>query len=230
MLIDQYKDLLVLAKPPNLHSVSGKSAQEQSLAGWLIKNYPEQGQLEDGGLVHRLDFETSGLMIAARSQESWLNLRSSFSSESTRKKYLALVAGKPVGSQQIESWLGSRHRRSKKVSVFIDPPSDGTTRMVKRQTTLKLLHYYQDEKISLVEVTITRGMRHQIRAHLAHLGHALVGDSLYGSEFSLPKLPELEFRKFFLHSWKVELKNPADSRISTYTCEQYSEPATDLLK
>jgi len=197
---------------------------EQTVSSWLGEIAPGQTRLEDSGLVNRLDFETSGLMVAAKNQKSWEQLRATFSSDSPRKSYLALVEGKPLKHQELETFLGSRHRRSKKVSVFIEPRRDEATRMVKRKTEIELVRYFEKERMSLVEVTITRGMRHQIRAHLAHLGHALAGDTLYGSEQSLPEWQDLESRKFFLHSWKLELKDPTTGKLSTYTCEEFIEP------
>jgi len=222
VLIYQDKELLVLAKPPDLHSITHSNVAEQTVSDWLGEIAPEQAELEDGGLVNRLDFETSGLMVAARNQKSREQLRDSFSSDSLKKIYLALVEGKPLKHQELETFLGSRHRGSKKVSVFIEPGRDETSRMVKRKTEIKLLRYFEEEQISLVEVTITRGMRHQIRAHLAHFGHALVGDALYGSEQSLPEWQGLKSRKFFLHSWKVQLKHPVTSEQHLLTCRMFA--------
>jgi len=210
-----YQDdfLLVINKPPEIHSANIPGSTGLSIATLLAKAYPEclkaSKKEDDAGLVNRLDFETSGLLIAGRTPEAWESLRLSLLAENMQKNYLAVVDGRAADHVFEKVYIGSPYRRSQKVKVYKDPPAK-KCRALPTTSEFKLLEYNQDKKISLVSVALGSGKRHQIRAHARHLGHPLTGDKLYGSNFSFRDFfpDSTGIPLFFLHAAEVVLEHP----------------------
>jgi 23S rRNA pseudouridine1911/1915/1917 synthase len=190
-----YEDaaVVVVNKPAGLPSHPLRAGELGTLANALVARYPECPRASDsrreGGLCHRLDTFTSGALLAARSPVAWRTLRAAFSAGKVEKQYLALVAGVP---QQDEFELalpllaGGGPEGSRRVLVATTPDQmyrrdamDAYTRFVVKQ---------RGRRFTLVQAYAQTGRRHQIRAHLAHLGLPLVGDELYGG----PRPQELE--------------------------------------
>jgi 23S rRNA pseudouridine1911/1915/1917 synthase len=193
-------NLLALNKPALIHSVSLKENSIETIANWLIKNYPgielSSDNPHDAGLINRLDFETSGILIAARTKSDWLALREQYKNLQIRKTYHALVHGKVSTPIVIEGYIGNRYRGSKKVSFSLMPEKrfQYTKSVIRR-----VINFDQNKCASMIEVETSTGARHQVRAHCASVGHVLVGDRLYGSEVHAI---------FKLHAAKVELIHP----------------------
>lgn len=132
------------------------------------------------GIVHRLDKDTSGVMVVAKHERALHALVEQFRQGSVRKEYLALVAGQPrPGTGRIETLIGRSRRDRKKMSAS---PTSGRTAVT---------HYRMIEPLgeaSLLEVRIQTGRTHQIRVHMAHIGHPVIGDRQYGRGAALPCL------------------------------------------
>jgi len=171
---------MVINKPAGLlvHATHTKS-QEPSLFGWLQQhNAAVANQLQRAGLIHRLDKETSGLLLIAKHVTSQLLLAKLFAERLITKTYLAIVQGHPEAAGSISLPLGRHlHARHKRMVNGIGAKP--------ALTTFKVLQYF--ESYSLLEVIIATGRTHQIRVHLAAIGHPVLGDFLYGTPTLLIK-------------------------------------------
>jgi 23S rRNA pseudouridine1911/1915/1917 synthase len=206
---------LVVNKPPNLHSTD-RSEGGPSIAALIARDYPEcrdaSPHQEDCGLVNRLDYGTSGLLIAARSRKDWELLHSLFTGGRVEKEYLVLLEGRFEGPILVENYLGTPHRGAKKVKVYTAKPPR-RARALPAATAFRSLRYDPESNATAAGARTYTGRRHQVRAHAAFLGHPLLGDHLYGATTPCP-LP----RPFFLHAAKLCLTLPDG------TTERYYAP------
>ncbi|NMB77074.1 MAG: RluA family pseudouridine synthase [Myxococcales bacterium] len=206
--------LLALFKPAGWNTFPGPGDGE-TLSGWLLHRIPELagvGPTSAPALLHRLDRPTSGLMLAARTPELYRALRQAFSEGAVEKRYLALVEGELPSPVFCDAPLGERYRRSKKVQVVSPAARRRVRRPRKARTEIEPL--CSAGGFTLCRVQIHTGVRHQIRAHLAHLGHPVAGDALYGARQILPGLEN----RIFLHANAARLVHPADERPRTFSC------------
>ncbi len=207
-IIYEDKDALVINKPAGLLTHTIKAHPDnKTLVAWLVKKYPSIKKVGDEptlrpGIVHRLDKETSGVMIVAKNQKSFEFLKGQFRAHKVRKTYLALVWGQfEMRSGIIEKPIGIKSGTLKR-TVKIDE----STKMVKAAKTI----YRVKKEIgpySLMEVEPLTGRTHQIRVHLAALHHPVVGDKLY-SQRERPK----GLRRLFLHALELEITLPNGAR------------------
>lgn len=208
-LIFQHEDFLVVEKPCGLtvHPAENKPGVaidfSNTLAGQLLEDFPQiktvGEKLFRPGIVHRLDKDTSGLMLIALKQESFLFFKKAFSERNIEKKYWALVWGKPKKkSGKIESLIGrSRNCPVKQAAVFsaskVDNPRPAES-------------WFEFKKnfgeISLLEVAPRTGRKHQIRVHLHLLGFPVVGDKKYQTK-ALKKKNQ-DFARHFLHAFSLK--------------------------
>lgn len=191
-------------KPANLHSVCLQGGKGQSLAALALLRYPELAlasrDAQDAGFISRLDFQTSGLIIAAKDRGVWEKLRALSAAEQLHKRYIAVLRGNIHKPVTVNAWLGSRYRRSKKISCF-ENASDKDIRAQRAQTLFKPLSYNPIFDLSLVLAEFSIGRRHQVRAHAAHIGHALYGDNLYDGR---PTKRLWDGPEFLLHSFAID--------------------------
>jgi 23S rRNA pseudouridine1911/1915/1917 synthase len=188
--------LVGVDKPGGWPSHPLQPGERGTLVNALVARFPEcAGASEDareGGLVHRLDADTSGVLLAARTRTSWVALRRAFSRQEVEKRYLAVVTGPIAENGEVE--LSLRHRAD-----HVEPALDGSGRPARTQ--FRVLSRAADA--SLLDVRIDTGVLHQIRAHLAAIGAPVLGDALYGGR-SQPGL-----KRFFLHASRLGLAHPA---------------------
>ncbi len=174
--------VLVVAKPPGQPSVAVRPGEAGTLAGALLGHYPELAQVGDdpreAGLVHRLDTPTSGLLVAARHQDAWDTLRQAVSGGRLAKRYFAMVPGASLPeSDRIDRALSPKPGNRRRVRVH-EAGSSGPDSAYVAVTDYQVVR--RVAAWALLEVSAARAYRHQIRAHLAAIGHPIVGDTLYG--------------------------------------------------
>jgi 23S rRNA pseudouridine1911/1915/1917 synthase len=188
--------LVAMVKPFGVPSHPLDPGERGTLANALVARYPECAGAGDdpreGGLAHRLDTDTSGLILAARTSDDWRKLRQAFGAGQVHKRYLALVTGSPPPRGSVDMPL---HHAGKLVKPIPHGELDAHTRF----SLVK-----QGEEMALLRVEAETGRMHQIRAHLAFLGHPLVGDVLYGG-------PARE-GGHFLHAAEIGFPHPRDGR------------------
>jgi len=196
-IVFEDKNIIVINKPAGLlvHPVKD---EKDTLVDWLIENYPEIKNIGDDikrpGIVHRLDKDTSGLMVIAKNQESFNWLKSQFSNRKIEKKYLALVHGMLKEKSGI---IAKSISRSKKKKQTIAPLKDTKSAI----TRYKVIKEY--ENYSLIETRPETGRTHQIRIHLASIGHPIAGDDKY--KF---KRQEKLLNRQFLHAFYLKFELP----------------------
>lgn len=196
-------DVVVVDKPAGMPSHPLLPGEMGTVANALVARHPAcaeaSGDPREGGLCHRLDIDTSGVLLAARTRAAWTALRADFSGRRVDKRYWALVTG-PLGDEgEIDLPLRHHPRHPDRV----EPALDGTGReAVSRFRILSRAGEY-----SFVEVTILTGVLHQVRAHLAGIGAPLVGDTLYGG-----RLDE-GLGRFFLHARALGFTQPSTQEV-----------------
>jgi 23S rRNA-/tRNA-specific pseudouridylate synthase len=190
--------LVALAKPAGLHSVRGRSGA--TVASYVAARFPAAtttGQYAaDGGLVHRLDRDTSGVLLAATDSETYQRVRAMFRRRQVTKTYLALVEGAVESRFTIDLALARRRAR-----VVAAGPSD---RALPATTRVQPLD--GSATWSLVAATTKSGVAHQIRAHLALAGHPIIGDRKYGGQIAPPDTRDGQL----LHALRVTLPDLID--------------------
>jgi 23S rRNA pseudouridine1911/1915/1917 synthase len=161
-----------------------------TLAGALVARYPEMRDVgyrkREPGILHRLDTGTSGLMLAARTEEAFNSLREMLRGGQIEKRYLARCVGDVVAPQAIDAPIANDPHNERRVRVCTDPREIKRLRAV--PATTEVLTSTPAPLGSLVEVRANHARRHQVRAHLASIGHPLLGDPLYGGP-DLPNTP-----------------------------------------
>jgi len=197
VIIYQDEDVAVIDKPPGLvvHPAPGHAGG--TLANALAAQFPRSagvGGRERPGIVHRLDKDTSGLMVAALSPEAHRSLQAQIAARRAGRRYLALVPGRMRPEQgTIDAPIGRDPRNRKRMAVRGVAPRDART----SYQTIELLPGY-----SLLEASLHTGRTHQIRVHLAAAGHPVAGDRTYQG----PPLPGLE--RQFLHAYRLSFAHP----------------------
>jgi 23S rRNA pseudouridine1911/1915/1917 synthase len=201
-----YCDAQVVAvnKPAGIASHPLRAGETGTLANRLVARFPEcagaGGDWREGGLAHRLDRETSGVLIAARDAEAWRALRRALKDASCEKSYLAEVVGRTEEQGTLSQPIGRSGRRGSRVKVGQgrNPlPAVTTWEVIEPRVVSTLLR-----------ARLHAGRAHQVRAHLAAMGHPIVGDDLYGDPAARALAERLGAFALRLHAESVRLRHP----------------------
>jgi 23S rRNA pseudouridine1911/1915/1917 synthase len=201
-IVDEDDAILVLDKPAGLVVHPGAGNRSGTLLNALLHHAPALGTLPRAGIVHRLDKDTSGLMVVAKTLQAQTHLVRQLQARSVARHYLALVSGDLVRSVVVDAPIG-RHPvlRTSMAVVASGRPARTHVDVVARHTAT-----------TLVRCRLETGRTHQIRVHLASIGHPLVGDPVYGGRNR--KLPEAlrNFPRQALHAEHLSLVHPVSHR------------------
>ncbi|WHZ19174.1 MAG: LSU rRNA pseudouridine(1911/1915/1917) synthase [Rhodanobacteraceae bacterium] len=215
-------DLLVIDKPAGLVVHPGAGNRDGTLLNALLHHAPDLARIPRAGIVHRLDKDTSGLLVVARTLPAHTALVAMLAARDIHRRYAAIVNGVPVAGGTVDAPL-DRH------------PSDRLRRAVREGGRPAVTHYRVREKFrahALLRCELESGRTHQIRVHMAHAGYPLVGDPLYGKGLRLPRgaTPELAealrgFKRQALHAERLAFAHP----VSGKALEFEADPPQDFL-
>ncbi len=203
-----YEDssLIVISKPPGLVVHPGSGNPQHTLVNGLLFHFTELADVGDPsrpGIVHRLDKDTSGVMVIARNSSAHQRLVQAFKDRKTEKYYLALVHGTPREKKgRIVAPIGRHPVSRQKMAV-----REITGRYAATNWRVERLF----DRYSLLAVKIETGRTHQIRVHLAHIKYPLAGDRVYGGNRN-----NKPFDRQMLHSWKLTLNHPESGEAMTF--------------
>jgi len=215
-IISETPDYLVINKPAGLAVHGGGNLKEATLTDWLLEHYPKIKSVGDDpvrpGLVHRLDKDVSGLMVVAKNQKSFINLKNQFKDREVNKEYIALIHGKIAKEDGVIDFPITRSKEGYKMAAL---PANAEELLVRKHpqgrdqgnidgyfksrnaltefTVLKRFVNY-----TLLRVNIKTGRTHQIRVHFFAYGHPLVGDNLYCTRKTKEKNKKLDLGRVFL--------------------------------
>lgn len=223
----QFEDdhILIINKPAGLTVHPGPGHRDDTLIHGLLHyfgpGFGSIGDVERPGLVHRLDQDTSGLMVVAKTDEAYQNLINQFKERTLKRTYQALVFGKLKTSKQTVDAPIGRHPRQRQRQAVISSGKPSVTHV-------KMLQDWCVEGlwISEVECQLETGRTHQIRVHMAHIGMPVIGDQTYGQATISKKYPETvrQFKRQALHASTLTLKHPVNEEticITTPPPEDY---------
>ncbi len=194
-------DLFIINKPPGLVVHPGAGNPAGTLQNALLHRDPGLAQIPRAGIVHRLDKDTSGLMVVARTLKAHARLVEMLAARDIHRQYEALVVGSMVAGGSVDAPI-DRHPRDRVKMAVVDGGREAVT------------HYRVRERFpahTLLEVRLETGRTHQIRVHMAHIRHPLVGDAVYGAS---PDLADAlrAFRRQALHAEKLEFAHPVTGK------------------
>ena len=215
-IIYEDQDLLVVNKASGLVVHPGAGNPSGTLVNGLLNFDSNLSYLPRAGIVHRLDKDTSGLMVVSRNEKTYLNLIDQLKERTVTRKYTALVVGEPSLSGVIDKPIG-RHPKVRTKQAVVSSGKEAISRFKK----VKSLRGY-----SLVEVLLETGRTHQIRVHLSYLGFPIVGDNTYGgrrkyvkgtSENLRSKINQ--FKRQALHASSLTFIHPSTKEVLTFDSE-----------
>lgn len=198
-------DILVINKPPGLIVHPGAGNPDKTLVNALLHHAPTLAQVPRAGIVHRLDKDTSGLLVVAKNLTAHKVLVEQLQARKVKREYLALVNGTLISGGTIEASI-ARH------------PSIRTRMAVVEDGKEAITHYWVKQRFTahtLLKILLETGRTHQIRVHLAFIDYPIVGDPVYGGRFKLPagcsdevKTQLQNFKRQALHAFRLSLDHP----------------------
>jgi 23S rRNA pseudouridine1911/1915/1917 synthase len=209
-IVFEDEDIVVVSKPAGMVVHPAAGHHDGTLVNALLNSVEGLSEIGDEtrpGIIHRLDRDTSGLMVVARSNRAHIGLQGSVRKRELKRLYLALVHGVPdtrLGT--IDAPVGRDQKNRKKMAV--------TGKTGKRAiTNFKVMEAF--DQAALLEVELITGRTHQIRVHLSYIGHPVVGDPEYGIIGTLEK--ELGISRQFLHAYRLSFPHPTRGEMLDFT-------------
>ncbi len=212
-IIYEDADLLVINKPVGMVVHPGAGNANKTLLNALLHHSPALKNLPRAGIIHRLDKDTSGLLVIAKTPAALTHLSNQLKSRTVKRLYQAIASGIFTSGGKVEAPIG-RHPINRKRMAIVDTGKPAIT------------HYRVMERYrahTRLKVQLETGRTHQIRVHMAHIHHALLGDPVYGGRLQLPKgaTPDLvhflrNFKRQALHAHELSLIHPTTLEEMTW--------------
>lgn len=223
-IIFEDEDILILNKPRDIQVHPDTHNQTDSLIQAVAHYYPqivnvvynpesEISRLRPG-VVHRLDKDTSGVIIMAKNTESLLNLSDQFHSRTVSKKYLALLYGELLEEKRVETYIRRKPVSQNMMGICKDPQLGKLAISIFKPIEV---FTYHDEKVTLASCSIETGRTHQIRVHAKYIGNPVLGDPLYYSKTSRKYSLKLGAEHQLLHAQEVSFKHPKTNELVTFS-------------
>ena len=212
-IVYQDRDCVVIDKPPGLVVHPATSHRQDTLVNALLARYPEMARMVDPesevgvrpGIVHRLDKDTSGLIVVARHEDARGALQRQFVARSVEKAYLALLHGRLSSPEGCFAASIGRDPRNRQRMAVVPGGRPAVTEYATKEYLIAPHGHRQF--YTLVEARLVTGRTHQIRVHFAHAGHPVVGDRVYGR-----RKAQLACPRQFLHACRLGFRRPSDDK------------------
>ena len=212
-IIFEDEEIMIINKSVGMVVHPGSGNPDGTLVNALLAHEESLGFLPRAGIVHRLDKDTSGLMVVAKKEAAYLNLIEQLKERSVKRTYMAIVVGVPISNKIINEPIG-RHPKIRTKQAVVKNGKEAITRV-------SLSESFQG--YSLLRVNLETGRTHQIRVHLSHAGYPIVGDSVYGArkQFAPGSTEGLKniissFTRQALHASELELIHPSSEKLVSF--------------
>jgi len=215
-ILHEDESLIIINKPAGLIVHPGAGNPNHTLVNALLNYDGNLDAIPRAGIIHRLDKDTTGVLVVARTLESHTNLVDQLQKRDIKREYQAVVCGQLTSGGSIENKMGRHPKQRIKMAVT----NTGKTATTHYRIIKKYEHYTH------LHVQLETGRTHQIRVHMSHIKHPIVGDSVYGNNKSIRKgvgssLRDviLNFKRQALHAFSLELTHPMDNQKMKFTAE-----------
>jgi 23S rRNA pseudouridine1911/1915/1917 synthase len=235
-IIKDERDYLVISKPAGISIHDGAGKKQYTIVDWFIENYPEINKLKwlsqtRPGIVHRLDKETSGILLLAKNQKTLDFFQSQFKNREVEKHYTTLVFDKPPFESGYINALIRRDPKDRKKQK-VDLVNFGLDEIERKNSAtgykvIKTLKF-DGQLLSLLDVRIYTGRKHQIRVHMQYEGCPIVGDPVYNNKASKKLSKKLPLDRQFLHATSLKIKLP-NNEIMNFQ-DDLPEDFSNILK
>jgi 23S rRNA pseudouridine1911/1915/1917 synthase len=206
-------DIIIINKPVGLVTHPGAGNWKGTLANGLLSYDPELFKLDRAGIVHRLDKNTSGLMVVARSERAQKNLVEQLQTHTVSREYSAIVYGHMISGGSVDEPIGRDSRDRIKQAVT----ESGKHALTHYRVIDRFAHHTH------VKAILETGRTHQIRVHLSHIGYSLIGDPMYGGKIRFPKKADEAlkdalkgFKRQALHAKKLTIVHPVSGETMSW--------------
>ena len=222
-IIFEDEEIMIINKSVGMVVHPGSGNPDGTLVNALLAHEESLGFLPRAGIVHRLDKDTSGLMVIAKKESAYLNLIEQLKERSVKRTYMAIVVGVPISNKIINEPIG-RHPKIRTKQAVVKNGKEAITR-------ISLSESFQG--YSLLRVNLETGRTHQIRVHLSHAGYPIVGDSVYGArkQFAPGSTEGLKniissFTRQALHASELELIHPSSEKLVSFEADLPEDMST----
>jgi 23S rRNA pseudouridine1911/1915/1917 synthase len=222
-IIFEDEEIMIINKSVGMVVHPGSGNPDGTLVNALLAHEESLGFLPRAGIVHRLDKDTSGLMVIAKKESAYLNLIEQLKERSVKRTYMAIVVGVPISNKFINEPIG-RHPKIRTKQAVVKNGKEAITRV-------SLSESFQG--YSLLRVNLETGRTHQIRVHLSHAGYPIVGDSVYGArkQFAPGSTEGLKniissFTRQALHASELELIHPSSEKLVSFEADLPEDMST----
>ena len=222
-IIFEDEEIMIINKSVGMVVHPGSGNPDGTLVNALLAHEESLGFLPRAGIVHRLDKDTSGLMVIAKKESAYLNLIEQLKERSVKRTYMAIVVGVPISNKIINEPIG-RHPKIRTKQAVVKNGKEAITRV-------SLSESFQG--YSLLRVNLETGRTHQIRVHLSHAGYPIVGDSVYGArkQFAPGSTEGLKniissFTRQALHASELELIHPSSEKLVSFEADLPEDMST----
>jgi len=222
-IIFEDEEIMIINKSVGMVVHPGSGNPDGTLVNALLAHEESLGFLPRAGIVHRLDKDTSGLMVVAKKEAAYLNLIEQLKERSVKRTYMAIVVGVPISNKIINEPIG-RHPKIRTKQAVVKNGKEAITRV-------SLSESFQG--YSLLRVNLETGRTHQIRVHLSHAGYPIVGDSVYGArkQFAPGSTEGLKniissFTRQALHASELELIHPSSEKLVSFGADLPEDMST----
>ena len=222
-IIFEDEEIMIINKSVGMVVHPGSGNPDGTLVNALLAHEESLGFLPRAGIVHRLDKDTSGLIVVAKKESAYLNLIEQLKERSVKRTYMAIVVGVPISNKIINEPIG-RHPKIRTKQAVVKNGKEAITRV-------RLSESFQG--YSLLRVNLETGRTHQIRVHLSHAGYPIVGDSVYGArkQFAPGSTEDLKhiissFTRQALHASELELIHPSSEKLVSFEADLQEDMST----